>query len=78
MKVDTKKIFLAPPKSMFERVSLFLMLLVSFVFFFSPLNFSQISPIEAILLSMLPSVSLSWGWIVLLRFLFRKSEYIVK
>lgn len=37
--------------------------------------FTDIYPIKAILLACLPTLSISWGWIVLLRSLFRKSEF---
>lgn len=76
--IDTKKIFTDPPKSRTERVLLFITMLVVFVFFFYPLQFSEIHPVEAILISMLPSISISWAWIVWLRFMFRRSMYIKK
>lgn len=37
--------------------------------------FTDIHPIKAILLACLPTLSISWGWIVLLRSLFRRSEF---
>jgi hypothetical protein len=74
-KIDLVKIFLTPPQSFFERVTLFLMLTVTFIFFFSPLRFSEMSPVEAILTASLPAVSISWGWIVLLRSIFQKEKY---
>lgn len=75
VEIDLVKIFLTPPNTMKERVTLFLMLVVTFVMFFAPLCFSEVLPIKAILLACLPSLSISWGWIVLLRSLFRKSEF---
>jgi hypothetical protein len=41
----------------------------------SLLQFSSVSPTEAVLTAMLPAASLSWGWMVWLRYRFRKSEY---
>lgn len=73
--IDIKKIFLTPPKTRHERLILLFTLLITFVLFFRPIQFSQIKPFEAVLLSGLTSVSLSWGWIVLLRSLFKKREY---
>lgn len=76
MKVDLAKIFLTPPTRLFERVVLFIMLAVCFSIFFRPLQFTSVPPVEAVLTAFMPTVSLSWGWIVLIRFLFRKSDYV--
>ena len=51
------------------------MMVVLFVMFFGPICFTDIHPVKAIFLSSLPALSVSWGWIVLLRSLFRKSEF---
>lgn len=75
VKIDIAKIFLSPPSTMFERVTLFLLLLVTFVMFFGPLKFSKIAPIEAAFTAALPALSISWGWIVLLRSIFRKKDF---
>lgn len=72
---DLRKIFLTPPDTKKEKIMFLIMLVVTFVMFFGPLCFSAIPPIKGILLSCLPALSLSWGWIVLLRSLFRKSEF---
>ena len=45
------------------------------VMFFGPLCFTDVHPAKAILLACLPALSISWGWMVLLRSLFRKSEF---
>ncbi|MBN2285827.1 MAG: hypothetical protein JXQ26_05350 [Tissierellales bacterium] len=74
--LDTRKIFLKPPKSLLERIVLFVTLVMTFMIFFAPLQFSSMPPVEAVAISMLPAISISWGWIVLLRFLFRRSEFI--
>lgn len=73
--MDIAKIILTPPSTMFERISLFLMLVATFIIFFGPLRFSQMSPVDAILTAALPSLSISWGWILLLRSIFRKKEF---
>lgn len=78
MKVDLTRIFLTPPTRLFERVVLFVMLAVCFSIFFRPLQFSSIPPAEAALMALLPTLSLSWGWIVFIRFVFRKGEYVVE
>lgn len=74
--VDVQKIFLTPPRRLGERAILLGMLVVTFMVFFGPLKFSQVPPLEAVLTAMLPAVSLSWGWLVFLRYRFRKSEYL--
>lgn len=74
--VDVQKIFLTPPRRLGERAILLGMLVVTFMIFFGPLKFSQVPPLEAALTAMLPAASLSWGWIVFLRYRFRKGEYL--
>ncbi len=76
VKIDIVKIFFTPPATMFERITLFLMLTISFILFFGPLRFSDISPVEAVITAALPSLSISWGWIILLRSIFRKSDFL--
>ena len=66
VEIDLKKIFLTP---------LLVMMLVLFVMFFGPICFTDIPPVKAIALASLPTLSISWGWIVLLRSLFRKSDF---
>lgn len=75
VEIDLKKIFLTPPNTRWEKITLLLMMVVLFVMFFGPICFTDIHPVKAILLSCLPALSVSWGWIVLLRSLFRKSEF---
>lgn len=75
VKIDIVKIFLTPPSTMYERISLFFTLVVTFMIFFAPLRFSQMSPLEAVFTAVLPSISVSWGWILLLRSIFRKKEF---
>ncbi len=75
VEIDLMKIFLTPPDTKKERITLLTMLVVTFLIFFGPICFSDISPVKAILLACLPAVSLSWGWMVLLRSLFRKREF---
>lgn len=73
--IDIKKIFLTPPDTNKERIILLSMLVVTFVIFFGPICFSPIPPVKGILLACMPAVSLSWGWMVFLRSLFRKGEF---
>lgn len=75
VEIDLKKIFLTPPNTRREKITLLVMMVVLFVAFFGPICFSQIPPVKAILLACLPTLSISWGWIVLLRSLFRKLEF---
>lgn len=73
--MDLQRIFLTPPNTRREKITLIIMLVVTFVMFFGPICFSDMHPAKAILLACMPAVSLSWGWMVLLRSLFRKSEF---
>lgn len=75
VEIDLKKIFLTPPNTRREKITLLVMMVALFVAFFGPICFSQIPPVKAILLACLPTLSISWGWIVLLRSLFRKLEF---
>ena len=75
VEMDLKKIFLTPPHTRREEITQLVMMVVLFVMFFGPICFTDIHPVKAILLSCLPALSVSWGWIVLLRSLFRKSEF---
>ncbi|MCK8827301.1 hypothetical protein MWH25_06040 [Natroniella acetigena] len=75
VRIDFAKIFLEPPKSFFERVTLFLMASLLFVGFFRPLGFEEMSFFEAVITASIPSLSISWGWIVLLRSIFKKEDY---
>ena len=75
VEIDLKKIFLTPPNPKREKFTLLAMMVVLFVMFFGPICFTDIHPVKAILLACLPTLSISWGWIVLLRSLFRKSEF---
>lgn len=78
VEIDIRKIFLTPPSTMLERIILFLVMAITFVLFFRPLIFSQTSPLEAVLTAALPALTISWGWIVLLRSLFKKKDFCKK
>ena len=75
LEIDIVKIFLTPPKTMREKITLFVMMVVVFIMFFGPVMITEISPLKGALLSALPAFTVSWGWLVLLRSLFRKKEY---
>lgn len=75
VEMDLARIFLTPPNTKKEKVTLLTMLLVTFIIFFGPICFSAISPVKAIVLACMPSVSISWGWLVLLRSISRKEEF---
>lgn len=75
VEMDLGKIFLTPPNTKKEKIMLLVMLVVTFAMFFGPICFSPIPPVKGIILACLPALSLSWGWMVLLRSLFRKSEF---
>ena len=66
VEMDLQKIFLTPPNTMKEKI---------FVMFFGPVTFTEISPVKGIILSAFPALTISWGWMVLLRSLFRKREF---
>ncbi|AOT70708.1 hypothetical protein [Geosporobacter ferrireducens] len=78
VEIDIRKIFLTPPSTMYERVTLFLVMVITFILFFGPLRFSQIPPLEAGLTAALPALTISWGWIVFLRSVFRKKDFYKK
>lgn len=75
LELDIVKIFLTPPDTMRERITLFVMMVVIFIMFFGPVMFTEVSPLKGALLSALPAFTVSWGWLVLLRSLFRKREF---
>lgn len=58
---DLKKIFLTPPNTMKEKITLIVMMTVVFIMFFGPTVFSEISPVRGIIISALPAISVSWG-----------------
>ena len=76
VELDLFKIFLSPPKSFFERVSLFLLTAFLFVVFFYPLGYENMFFIEAVITASFPALTISWGWIVFLRFKFKKNKYL--
>ena len=67
VEMDLQKIFLTPPNTMREKITLVIMMVVVFVMFFGPVTFTEISPVKGIILSAFPALSISWGWMVLLR-----------
>lgn len=75
VEIDLIRIFITPPNTRKEKITLFSMMLIVFILFFGPLCFTDVSPWRAIAVSCLPALSISWGWVVLLRGLFRKEEY---
>lgn len=78
VEIDLRKIFLTPPNTRLEKLTLSVMMVVLFVMFFGPICFTDIHPVKAVLLACLPTLSVSWGWMVLLRSLFRKSDFCIK
>lgn len=74
--LDLAKIFLSPPKSFFERFILFLLTTLLFVGFFRPLGLENMTFLGAIITASIPSITISWSWIVFLRFMFKREEYI--
>ena len=75
VEIDLKKIFLTPPNTRREQITLLVMMVALFVMLFGPICLTDIHPVTAVLLASLPTLSVSWGWIVLLRSLFRKSKF---
>lgn len=78
VKMDVPKIFFTPPSTMTERIILLIMLVITFIIFFLPLRFSDMSPLESIVTASMPALSISWGWILLLRSKFRKNDFCKK
>lgn len=75
LEIDLMKIFLTPPNTKKEKITLLVMMVGTFIVFFGPICFSAIPPVKGIILSCLPALSISWGWMVLLRSLFRKQDF---
>lgn len=75
VELDLVKIFLTPPNTKKEKIMLLAMMVVTFMMFFGPICFSPIPPVKGIFLACLPTLSISWGWMILMRSLFRKSEF---
>lgn len=73
--MDLAKIFLTPPNTRKERVSLVIVMVILFMIFFRPLMFTEIEPLRAVVLAALPTLSMSWAWMVFLRSLFRKRDF---
>lgn len=73
--LDIKKIFLTPPNTRKEKIILVVVMLLVFMLYFGPLTFSTVHPVKAILISCIPTVTTSWAWIVLLRYIGRKKEF---
>lgn len=75
VKMNLAKIFFTPPNTKRERILLILVMVITFMIFFGPICFSDISPLRAILLASMPTLSISWGLMVLLRARFRKKDF---
>lgn len=78
LKLDLKKIFLTPPNTTKEKITLVVVMVLVFIIYFGPLTFTSVSPIRAIVLSSIPTLTTSWAWIVLLRFIGRKREFCIQ
>lgn len=78
LEMDLVKIFLSPPDTMREKITLFIMMVVVFIMFFGPVMFTEVSLVKGAVLSAIPAFTVSWGWLVLLRSFFRKKEFSVK
>lgn len=61
VEMDLTKIFLTPPNTRKEKITLLVMLVATFVIFFGPICFSAIPPVKAVLLACMPSFSLLLG-----------------
>lgn len=48
VEMDIQKIFLTPPNTMKEKITLVLMMVVVFIMFFGPVTFTEISPVKGI------------------------------
>ena len=75
VKMDLAKIFFTPPNTKKERIILILMMVITFMIFFGPICFSDIPPLRAVLLACMPTLSVSWGVMLLLRARFRKKDF---
>lgn len=75
VRMDLARIFLTPPNTRRERFSLMAMMVILFMVFFRPLMFTEIEPLRALVLASLPTLSISWAWMVFLRALFRKPDF---
>ena len=61
LEMDLVKIFLSPPDTMREKITLFIMMVVVFIMFFGPLMFTEVSPVKGAVLSAIPAFTVSWG-----------------
>jgi drug/metabolite transporter (DMT)-like permease len=73
--MDLAKIFFTPPNTKKEKIILVLMMVITFMIFFGPICFSDIPPFRAVLLACMPTLSVSWGVMILLRARFRKKDF---
>ena len=73
--LDLKKIFLTAPNTRKEKITLLVVIVLVFMLYFGPLTFTAVSPIRAILISAVPTLTTSWAWIVLLRYIGRKADF---
>lgn len=51
LEMDLVKIFLSPPDTMREKITLFIMMVVVFIMFFGPVMFTEVSPVKGAVLS---------------------------
>ena len=61
LEMDLVKIFLSPPDTMREKITLFIMMVVVFIMFFGPVMFTEVSPVKEAVLSAIPAFTVSWG-----------------
>ena len=61
LEMDLVKIFLSPPDTMREKITLFIMMVVVFIMFFGPVMFTEVSPVKGAVLSAIPAFTVSWG-----------------
>lgn len=75
VKMDLARIFLTLPNTRRERITLVIIMVITFMIYFGPLCFSAVHPVKAIFLALVPAFTTSWGCLVLMRSFFRKKDF---
>ncbi len=73
--IDYKKLLLSKPDNLFELFAFIILLSCTFAFYFSPLVFSEITPLKAVTIAAIPSLISGWALFSLVRLLRFKSKY---
>ncbi len=73
--IDYKKLLLSKPDGLFEHFVLIILLACTFAFYFAPLVFSELKPLNAVLIVIFPALTTGWGLFTIVRLLRYKEKY---